>query len=457
MPLRPDQEDLIARTRAAFDAGARSVLMQGPTGFGKTHTAAALIASAVGRGGRVLFLAHLSDLIEDTHARLVAAGVHAGFVQAGRAEDPEARVQVGSMQTLHMRGTRPPAGLVIIDECHRVMGPSVRGVLEAYPDAHLLGLSATPQRGDGQALGDVFEAMVLGPSVRWLTERGHLVPCDVLTVGGGGVLDSGVLAVPPSAAWQEYGGGERAIVFAASVAHAEAVVAEFIALGVAAAILTGETPRDERARLRAGLRDGTLRVLVGVGVFLEGWDCPPVSCVVLARGFSVTGAYLQAVGRGLRPSVGTGKTRCTVIDLVGAANLHGLPDEDRVWSLDGAAVRRAEKLPAIMRCGACLALYRPAAVCPRCGESRANAVRLPRVRTRAEKLEALSHLPQETRDARYLRTLEHVARTRIRLPEDRVRGWAEQSFRKRFGREPVVGGAAGGVAGGVAGGRGEGR
>jgi superfamily II DNA or RNA helicase len=194
-------------------------------------------------------------------------------------------------------------------------------------------------------------------------------------------------------------------------------------------------PALERARVRAELEDGTVQALVGVAVFLEGWDVPAVEVVILARAFTVHGGYLQAIGRGLRPSPPTGKTRCTVLDLRGAFNLHGLPDEDLVWSLEGKAVRRAEKMTALARCKECLAVFRPAACCPRCGVTTVGAPRIPRVLTRAEKAANVSGLPQSERDRRYFGAL--VSRAyRIGLPTGRAQAWALAKFRAKWKREP---------------------
>lgn len=433
MKLHPFQTELVDRLRAAYGSGKRAVVMQLGTGGGKTACSSEMLRSAVGKGKRAVFCAHLDTLIADTHARLAACGVHAGFVQAGRPTDPTAPVQVCSLATLHRRGELPPADVVVLDECHRAMAATVRPILEAYPEAKLLGLTATPQRGDAQPLGDVFDAMVSGPSNRWLTEQGYLVPCDLLAPPT--YVDEGLIADPVEA-YQRATPGTRAIVFATNVAHAEDITRRFVEAGIAAECITGDTSREVRGGVRARLQSRATLVLVGVGVFIEGWDEPSVETVILARAFSVTGAFLQAVGRGLRPSKATGKACCVVLDLRGAVHLHGLPDEDRVWSLTGAAVRRAEAMTALRRCTKCLAIFRPAVECPRCGACAENVAELPRVLSKAERLERISHLPQNVRDGKYLAQLERVARTRIRLPEHRVHAWAVAAFCKRFGRPP---------------------
>jgi superfamily II DNA or RNA helicase len=433
--LRPYQLDLVGDVRAAYASGAQAVVMQLATGGGKTATAAAIIGSAVARGRRVVFAAHLSELVEDTHARVAAYGVHAGVVQADRPTDPTAPVQVCSLQTLHARGERPPADLVVLDECHRAMGPTVRAILEAYAKAWHLGLTATPQRADGQPLGDVYERLVCGPSVRELTRDGYLVPCDVIAPPE--YQDAG-LALDPVDAYQRFTPGQRVIVFASNVAHAEELTARFRERGAPSELVVGDTPADVRQAVRQKMTQDDLRVLVGVGVFIEGFDLPAVEAVILARAFGVTGSFLQAIGRGLRPSPSTGKTKCTVLDLRGAVNLHGLPDEDRVWALDGSSVRRTETMAALRRCAECWAIFRPATRCPRCGNETTSSSKLPRNLNRAEILQRVSALPQDKRDARYLAHLERVATTRMHMPEWRAKQWAAAQFEKRFGRRAAA-------------------
>lgn len=432
---RPYQQDLCDRVAAAFRQGVPSVLMQLGTGGGKTATCSVLLERAIERGYRAAFFAHLDSLVGDTHQRLVALGVPTGFVQAGRPSDPEAPVQVCSLQTMHSRGARPPADFVVVDEAHRAMGATVRAILDAYPHAAILGLTATPQRGDRKPLGDVFEEMVCGPSNRWLTDNGFLVPCDVIAPSQ---YIENALAAHPVKAYARHAKGLRTIVFASNKIHARDLADTFNAAGYPAAVMLGETPREEREDLRARLASGELLVLVGVDVFVEGFDVPEIECVILARAFGVTGAFLQSIGRGLRPAIWTGKRRCIVIDLRGAVYLHGLPDEDRAWSLTGKAVRRTETITALMRCKECLAVFRPAAACPRCGEKTKGAPKVPRVLSRPEKLALLNDVPAEERDARYLSRLVWVATTRMRMPSDRAHRWAVAKFRQQFKRDPGV-------------------
>ncbi len=434
--LYPHQEELVGRVGAAFARGIWRVLMQAMTGVGKTHMSSVMIARERAQGAerRFLFIARLDTLIDDTHARLTRAGVYAGYVQAGRPTDPLAPVQVCSLQTLYRRGERPPAHWIFFDEAQGAPTESGRAIVDAYPHARIVGLSATPERADGKPLGDIFEHMECGPSARWLIEHSFLVPCDVIAPDR---YQERALAMDPVAAYHRFAPGTRAIVFATNVAHAEELTARFRASGVTAECVVGDTSPVVRRAVRGRMTDGELRVLVGVGVFIEGFDLPAIETVVLARGFGATGSFLQAIGRGLRPSPATEKTRCTVIDLRGSVHALGLPDEDRRWSLDGVACRRIEPLAPLRRCVDCLAIFRPAAHCPRCGAETVTASKLPRVLTRAERLMNVSALPQHERDRRYLAQLERVARERIRLPDSAASRWALRAFEKRFGRAPV--------------------
>ncbi len=198
-----------------------------------------------------------------------------------------------------------------------------------------------------------------------------------------------------------------------------------------------QTPDDVRAGIRDRITAGATRVLVNVACAIEGVDIPALEVVIMARAFTSVGPFLQACGRAMRPSLATGKQRTRIVDLRGAALSHGLPDERRRHSLDGAPVRRLDTTTAVMRCGSCWAMYRPAVSCPRCGARGETQARIPRVLSRAERLERLSGLPQWQRGERYLRPLVHVARERVRIPDERRQHeWARRAFVRRFGREP---------------------
>jgi superfamily II DNA or RNA helicase len=180
--LRPYQVDVISRTEAEISAGHRRVLLVAHTGSGKTVIAAALIRTAVDAGKRVVFLVHRRELLQQTSVKLHAVGVDHGVVAAGFPTRPGEPVQVASIATLHARAVRtstmglPSAELVIVDEAHHATAQTWRRLLDAYPYATIIGLTATPCRSDGRGLGSLFETMVECPPIADLIAAGFLVP-----------------------------------------------------------------------------------------------------------------------------------------------------------------------------------------------------------------------------------------------------------------------------------------
>ena len=186
LDLRLYQTTAIAQVLAAIEAGQRRVLLTAPTGAGKTVIAVAMIDEEVQAGGRVLFLAHRRELIAQAANKLFAAGVtDLGIILAGHPARPDAPVQVASIATLHCRAVRsrkmelPQATLVIVDECQHCPAKSYRAILRAYPDAIIIGLTATPCRGDGRGLGSDFGVLVETPQIAELIDLGFAVETRV--------------------------------------------------------------------------------------------------------------------------------------------------------------------------------------------------------------------------------------------------------------------------------------
>jgi len=179
MDLRNYQTEAVERLRDAYRDGARRLLLQAGTGAGKTVIGAALMGYALERGSRILFLAHRRELVYQCVDKLTRFDHPCGILMSGH-ETSAVATQVASIQTLWSRMRRgrlpPPADLVVVDECHRTMARTYLEVLRAYPEAAVLGLTATPARLDGRGLGDVYEAMVQCPSIPELQRDGYLVP-----------------------------------------------------------------------------------------------------------------------------------------------------------------------------------------------------------------------------------------------------------------------------------------
>lgn len=366
MNLRPYQQRAIDGLRASYASGKRAPCLVLPTGAGKTVVAASIIHSAVGRGKRVLFLAHRAELLEQSVSKLENAGVT--DVRLIRAEhdigNPLAPVTVASVQTLTKWGDRmPKADLVVFDECHHVIARTWASIADYYSAAHLLGMTATPQRGDGKPLGDIFDALVVGSTVKELTALEHLVPCRVWAPTT--ELDTAQLAMGAADAYAKHGNGQRAVLFCSTVDHARLVADEMNAAGVRCEVVHG-SGGDRSGALRR-FRDGETRTIANVHVLTEGWDDPGVAVCMLLRKPQHAGTFLQMVGRVLRPA--PGKTTATLIDLCGSVLEHGTPEAEREFALDGKGITQTDREP-IRQCPTCggVFLSTPGMTgCPQCG------------------------------------------------------------------------------------------
>jgi superfamily II DNA or RNA helicase len=384
--LRPYQQDVIARTEALIDAGINRPLLVAPTGAGKTIIAAALVKAF---DAPTLFLAHRRELIDQAAKKLWnSCGIDAGVILAGVTARPDQRVQVASIQTLWARAYRgskmtpPPADVIFVDEAHHVPARTYTAILDNYPEAIVIGLTATPCRGDGRGLGDAFDQLVECPDVADLVRLGYLVPTKVYapsTPDLRGVrvergdyverqlaerVDTPKLVGDVVTHWHRLGEGRKTVVFATGVKHSVHLRDEFRRSGVSAEHIDGATPIDEREQILRDLSDGKVKIVTNCAVLTEGWDQPDVGCIVLARPTKHAGLYRQMTGRVLRTA--PGKSDAIVLDHAGSTLLHGFVEDPVRWTLDPN--RRAES----PRLGAALGASGPRSLttCPECAAVR---------------------------------------------------------------------------------------
>jgi len=402
--LRPYQLRSVEAVRAAWSQGAQRVCLVLPTGAGKTIAAHAIATE------RTIWLVHRRELVDQA---------------PGRAE---------TIQGLLASGERPDCDLLIADECHHVgseAAPQWHALAQHYP--RILGLTATPERGDGTPLGDLFDSLIVGAHYSeliaggWILEPRVYRPAEELISG---------LAAKPEDAWRKHAGDRRGFAFFSRVEQAQ----KFSALVDGASPIWGDMPEDDRALALARFRAGLVRCLANVQILTEGVDVPEAEVAMLASGCQHAGAYLQRVGRVLRPAAG--KAQPVVIDLPGLSWRFGLPTTDREYSLTGRAIRaKTESLRVCQKCG----LTYPSAegACPGCGFL--EAPKPARVRIWNVPLEdalAQASTPKEIGQARWrqratenpaaeMRRLLGIAAQRGYKP-----GWASMRFKLAVGRWP---------------------
>lgn len=422
--LRDYQAAALERARQRFREGRRSVLLVAPTGSGKTVMLAAAAFGHVQRhNGQVVILVHRDELIHQTLDKLEGMGLtgYVGAISATYGFNMDAPVVVCSIQTLLARDIRPKASLLIADEAHHYLSRKWNELAQHYKGVPALGFTATPIRADGTALGGMFDTLEIVASNRDLIGAGHLVPIDV--IGPSQRLDHSDI-LDPVHAYQKHGGGRRAVFFAASKPHGRMLTKR---LGEGTGYVDGDTPSRERAATLLRFESGDLTRLVNVFVLTEGWDCPPAEVCVIARGCSSPGTYIQMVGRVRRPH--PGKLRALLIDCKGATYEHGLPDAERVFSLEGLPIRQANPL-GLRQCPQCGAVMELAPGCERCGYVFAVEPKaLPR-ELRGEPRRIDNVTPENSKRA-YL--LSQLGRAKA---EGKKPGWAAYRFRWRFGHWP---------------------
>jgi DNA repair protein RadD len=421
--LRPYQVDAVDRLRDAIRRGLRAPLLVSPTGSGKTRMFAWLVSRLQQSGKRVAVLAHREELTTQISGALADAGAMHGLIVAGGSYyDPRVTAHVASVFTLKPRIERVAVpDYVIIDEAHHCILDSTWGRIIAYwreqnPRLIVIGVTATPERLSGEGLGEVFDGMVMGPTTAELIADGWLSPYAMFSPPGvdmsgvtkrGGDYAKGEAnarvdkpRITGSAVdhYRQHLNGAPAVAFCASIEHAMHVAESFQAQGYRAAAIDGKMEKTTRRDIIRDFGAGKLNVLTSCDLISEGFDVPGIVGAILLRPTQSLALYLQQVGRALRPVYGPGdmdtregrlrairmgpKPRAVIIDHVGNSGRiedgaflvnHGMPDDDREWSLAGAKDRKAkaardpDAMP-VKQCPKCYAINKAiAAGCRECG------------------------------------------------------------------------------------------
>ena len=346
------QEDMKERIEKALRLH-RSVMAQMPTGTGKTYLLTAVIDSFVSNNPmeKVWIVAHRRELVSQIDETVRKFHSYS----ASNTSSLLSSVKAVSIQWLskHYDEIEEEPGLIVIDEAHHALAKTYKEMWERFPKAKFLGLTATPCRLNGKGFTDLFDVLVQSWDVPEFISKGRLATYDFVSIKSDGVtqrlIDSlqkrgadgdyqnkemdMLLNKKPSIerlyrSLEEYGKDRKGIVYAINISHAQKITKLYQENGVKAIAIDSKTPATERQQDIEAFKKGNIQVLVNVDIFSEGFDCPDVEFVQLARPTLSLAKYLQMVGRGLR--VAKGKKNCVIIDNVGLYRVFGLPSQ--VWN-----------------------------------------------------------------------------------------------------------------------------
>lgn len=383
MPLRPYQVDLENRVRQAYREGCRSPCIVLPCGGGKSVIIADIARQTTAKGNRVLFLVHRRELCDQIRSTFTWWGVNMRLCD------------IMMVQTAARRLSKlPRPQLIITDENHHCLANTYRKIYEYFPECRRVGVTATPVRLNGDGLGDVNDRLIIGVSAKWLIENHCLAPYDYyapslvdlseVKMNRGEFETSSVEKLMLKKAvfgnvieyYKKLAGGRQAICYCTSIRHSIETAAAFRAAGIEAEHIDGGTPRAERDEIVRKFKEGALDILCNVDLISEGFDVPDCECAILLRPTQSLTLYIQQAMRCMRYRP---DKRAVIIDHVGNYARHGLPDDDREWTLDKKPKRKREKKSqpaenAVTQCPECFLTFHTrdesgevVKSCPYCG------------------------------------------------------------------------------------------
>ena len=341
----------------------RSVMLQMPTGTGKTRLFVSIVRDIFDYGRehhrdyKVLILAHRKELIEQISTHLGKKyGLPHGLIMAQNIEQKQYSMQVGSVPTLTRRLDRWESNkfdVIIVDEAHHVKAKSYRDILDRYPEAKILGVTATPYRLSGAGFRPEFDTLIISPPVSEFIKKGHLCEYDYYSIKPTsklqaeidrmkldfegdyqeremmGVMDRDFIRANILKTYKQFAQGKKGIVYTVNQIHSAHLHYLFTKAGIKSAVIDSHTPAGRRDALVSQFKNGVIQVLFNVNIFSEGFDCPDVEFIQLARPTTSLSLYLQQVGRGFRPA--KGKEKVLILDNVGLYNKFGFPSARRKW------------------------------------------------------------------------------------------------------------------------------
>lgn len=435
MQLREYQQDFYSRIRHSIATVHKRIMCVAPCGSGKSVVIQKIIESAQQKHNTVLILCHRREIIDQLTERL----------------KPYPNATVGMVQTITRRlSDTPEPNIIIIDEAHTAKSASYMRILEHFGNSYALYFTATPQRTDGKGFADIADDMVNSVSVKWLINNGYLAPYEYYAPKT--LLDTSELSVKQGeydgkqaatmldkpkiygdvlTCYHKYADGMKTIIYCSSVEHSEKTASVFNDAGIPAAHIDGKTPKQTRADIIKKFRSGEITVLCNYSLIVEGFDVPDAGCVICLRPTQSLIVHIQSTMRCMRYK--SGKT-AVILDMVGNYVRHGLPDDERQWSLQGKQKQTRKQEQNIIKARVCEKCFRTYAgnnrVCPYCGYDNGKT----KAELEADEKAKLERITAENRKqkrmevgrARTLDDLKRIARERNYAP-----GWAYQMARAK--------------------------
>lgn len=389
--LRDYQAQAIDGVKSAFRSGQKGVFLVAPTGAGKTQMFTSLIEEWVADGARCAIAAHRGELIKQAGKTVVSRGLHYGIIKAKPSTNPQAPIQIVSIDSMRVRELPWEPDYIVLDEAHLAKADRYTLFLSKYPNAKVLLVSATPIRGDGSGFTELASELIITSTISELithpegpflvepklyagSDLGEALDQQVKTTAGDynqGQLEEFMCQISLVGdivtEYKRLASGRKGVVFCVGIAHSKQVAEQFNEAGIRAEHLDGTLPDTDRDGILSRLRDGQTQIITNANVLCEGWDEPSISYVGLARPTKSLALYIQQAGRGLRIHPESRKSDCVIVDHGQNVDLHGHILDDREWSLFGTGkVKKKKKKP--KKCVNCEAIMpQKATKCRVCG------------------------------------------------------------------------------------------
>lgn len=364
--LRPYQQDVKDKIFTLWKSE-KNVMLQMPTGAGKTILFSSVINDITKvPDSKILIIAHRKELLDQISSHLSKYNIEHGIIASNRKRSLEKNVQVASIQTLTHKNNEEITknfvpDFIVIDEAHHTLAKTYDQLWKLYPRSWKLGVTATPCRINGAPFTNHFSELISSLSVKELIEKGFLSDYTFYTENPDSDLSKAILSIKKKSStgdyriddllqnlnverhvkklilsYSTYANGLKGIVYCISIDHAHNILEAYKNIGVVAEYIDSKTPKTEREQIVQDFKDGKIQVLVNVDIFSEGFDCPDVEFIQMARPTWSLSKYMQQVGRGLRTSPGKDKT--IILDNAGMYARFGLPSDTRLWNATFAGV-----------------------------------------------------------------------------------------------------------------------